>query len=145
LFKLWLRELETPLIPTELYNDALIAAQSPVNSLDIVGRLPVENRLVLNFVISFVQRFLQDEVVEFTKMTAENLGEWQKGLNATCTSVVRWLIAALIFAPNLLRTTSSSLHTVFTNSAYEARFVLNLLQHLDVKDGEGGGPLGLTA
>jgi hypothetical protein len=41
------------------------------------------------------------------------------------------LIVALVLAPNLLRTTSDSLATVFTNSAFESRFVLNLLEHLD--------------
>ena len=41
------------------------------------------------------------------------------------------LISALVLAPNLLRTTSDSLATVFTNSAFESKFVLNLLEHLD--------------
>jgi hypothetical protein len=34
-------------------------------------------------------------------------------------------------APNLLRTTSDVLVTVFTNSAFESQFVLNLLLHMD--------------
>ncbi len=37
---------------------------------------------------------------------------------------------ALILAPNILRTTSNHLETVFTNSSFESRFVLQLLENL---------------
>jgi hypothetical protein len=37
---------------------------------------------------------------------------------------------ALVLAPNILRTTSDSLVTVYTNSSFESRFVLCLLEHL---------------
>ena len=74
LFKLWLRELEEPVIPGDLYNAALIASKSTAESLNFVLRLPVFNRRVLLFVISFFQLFLRDDVVKTTKMTPQNLG-----------------------------------------------------------------------
>lgn len=74
LFKLWLRELEEPLIPTALYNDALIASKDYAQVVEIVQKLPVYNRRVLVFVVGFVQMFMQEKVVEKTKMGPINLG-----------------------------------------------------------------------
>jgi hypothetical protein len=75
LFKLWLRELQTPVVPTELYNQALAASKSPAECLGFVRRLPTYNKRVLVFVISFIQLFIKPEIVEITKMTTQNLGE----------------------------------------------------------------------
>lgn len=77
LFKLWLRELEEPLIPTALYNDALIASKDYRQVVEIVQKLPVYNRRVLVFVVSFVQIFIQEKVVEKTKMGPMNLGTFE--------------------------------------------------------------------
>lgn len=77
LFKLWLRELEEPLIPTALYNDALIASKDYQQVVEIVQKLPVYNRRVLVFVVSFVQIFIQEKVVEKTKMGPMNLGTFE--------------------------------------------------------------------
>lgn len=74
LFKLWLRELEEPLIPAALYNDALIASKDYQQVVEIVQKLPVYNRRVLVFVVSFVQIFIREKVVEKTKMGPMNLG-----------------------------------------------------------------------
>nr|ODN96050.1 hypothetical protein L204_03741 [Cryptococcus depauperatus CBS 7855] len=114
LLKLWLRELEEPIIPSSIYNDALIASRSYTEVLEVAKRLPVYNKRVLIFVISFVQMFLREEVMKTTKMGPMNL--------------------ALVVAPNILRTTSNSLVTVFTNSNFESRFVLQLLENM--KPGE---------
>nr|XP_018259661.1 uncharacterized protein I303_07729 [Kwoniella dejecticola CBS 10117]OBR81819.1 hypothetical protein I303_07729 [Kwoniella dejecticola CBS 10117] len=111
LFKLWLRELEDPIIPSALYNDALQASKTPEESIAFLERLPIYNRRVLLFVISFIQLFMDIEVIKQTKMTPGNL--------------------ALVMAPNILRTTSNSLITVFTNSSFESKFILQLLEHLD--------------
>ncbi|WVQ95503.1 hypothetical protein IAU59_002600 [Kwoniella sp. CBS 9459] len=111
LFKLWLRELEDPIVPSALYNEALLASKSATESIDFVSRLPTYNRRVLLFVVSFVQLFVGRSVVEKTKMTPGNL--------------------ALVIAPNILRTTSNSLVTVFTNSSFESKFILQLLENMD--------------
>lgn len=47
-------------------------------------------------------------------------------------------MVALVLAPNLLRTTSDSLVTVFTNSSFESNFVLQLLNHLRPEDVDPG-------
>lgn len=96
LFKLWLRELQDPLIPGELYNESISWAEDPQKVVEIVTRLPPINRRVVLFVISFLQNFLEERIMAVTKMTAANL--------------------ALIFAPNLLRCDSDSMSVVFTNA-----------------------------
>lgn len=42
--------------------------------------------------------------------------------------------AALVLAPNILRTTSDSLVTVYTNAAFESKWILTLLQALKKED-----------
>ncbi|KZS88649.1 hypothetical protein SISNIDRAFT_475905 [Sistotremastrum niveocremeum HHB9708] len=116
LLKLWLRELQYPLVPEELYNDCIQCAASaeankdPEECLSMISRLPTINRRVVLFVISFLQLFLEDKVQTATKMTAANL--------------------ALVMAPNLLRCNSDSMAVVFTNAQYEQIFVYNLLLYL---------------
>ncbi|BEI80235.1 hypothetical protein CcaverHIS002_0107640 [Cutaneotrichosporon cavernicola] len=111
LFKMWLRELEDPLIPTVMYETALEVSRSVDHTILFLKKLPNHNRRVLLFVISFIQLFLDPEVVAITKMTPRNL--------------------ALVLAPNILRTPDESLSAAFANSGYECQFVLNLLLHLD--------------
>ncbi|ORX41049.1 hypothetical protein BD324DRAFT_575172 [Kockovaella imperatae] len=116
LLKLWLRDLRDPVIPEDMYDDALIASKTPSQTLAFIDRLPLLNRRVLMFVISFFQLFLNPEVIDKTKMTIVNL--------------------SLVLAPNLLRTTSDQLVTVFTNSAFESKFALHLLEHLDTQSAD---------
>jgi hypothetical protein len=40
----------------------------------------------------------------------------------------------LVLAPNILRTTSEHLVTVFTNSSFESKFILQLLDNLHPED-----------
>ncbi|KAG8829254.1 hypothetical protein FRC17_006882, partial [Serendipita sp. 399] len=96
LLKLWLRELQDPLIPDELYNDCISCSEDPERVTQMVANLPSINRRVTLFVISFLQKFLDDRVTKLTKMTAVNL--------------------AVVFAPNLLRCASDSMAVVFTNA-----------------------------
>ncbi|KAN0135437.1 hypothetical protein V8E53_006716 [Lactarius tabidus] len=110
LFKLWLRELVDPLIPSEMYNDCIAFASDAEACCAAVERLPTANRRVVLFVISFLQLFLDDRVLAATKMTSANL--------------------ALVMAPNLLRCGSDSMAVVFNNAQYEQTFVHNLLLHL---------------
>lgn len=128
LFKQWLRELAVPLIPEDLYNAALSASKSTPDSLAFVARLPVIHRRVLVHVISFIQLFLDAKVIAETKMTPQNLGESGP---AAGLEPLDELTAALVLAPNILRTTSNHLETVFTNASFESSFVLRLLEHLE--------------
>lgn len=122
LFKLFLRDLESPLIPSDMYNEALEASRDADLAVSFVKRLPAYNRRVLLFVISFIQLFITPDTVKKTKMTSQNLGE------ATLLSL---LIAALVLAPNVLRTTSDSLVTVINNASFEAKLIHQLLLHAD--------------
>lgn len=124
LFKLWLRELQEPLIPADMYNACIQAAEDPEQVVELVKALPTNNRRVLLFVISFLQLFLPEGVQAVTKMTSANL--------------------ALVMAPNLLRCDSESMAVVFTNARcvvcalvgvadcirFEHIFVHHLLLHL---------------
>lgn len=96
LLKLWLRELCDPLVPEHLYDECIATAKEPERCVEMVGRLPTLNRRVICFVISFMQLFLEERVMEKTKMTAPNL--------------------ALVMAPNLLRCASDALSVVFVNA-----------------------------
>ncbi|KAG6378343.1 hypothetical protein JVT61DRAFT_14068 [Boletus reticuloceps] len=96
LLKLWLRELLDPLVPEELYNDCITAAADPTSCIAIIRRLPTINRRIVVFIISFLQLFLEEKVLDNTKMTAANM--------------------ALVMAPNLLRCNSDSMKIVFTNA-----------------------------
>ncbi|PVG01234.1 hypothetical protein CPB86DRAFT_773358 [Serendipita vermifera] len=111
LLKLWLRELQDPLIPDELYNACISCSEDPDKVTEMATVLPTINRRVLLFVVSFLQMFLDERVMKVTKMTAVNL--------------------AVIFAPNILRCNSDSMTVVFTNARYEQAFVHNLLLHLN--------------
>ncbi|CAE6493414.1 unnamed protein product [Rhizoctonia solani] len=110
LFKLWLRELQEPLIPSDMYNACIQAAEDPERVVALVKELPTNNRRVLLFVISFLQLFLSESVQSVTKMTSANM--------------------ALVMAPNLLRCDSESMAIVFTNARFEHMFVHHLLLHL---------------
>ena len=55
LLKLWLRELEEPVIPEDLYNEALQASRDPENSCALVQRLPPTERRVLIYIIGLLQ------------------------------------------------------------------------------------------
>lgn len=139
LFKLWLRELEEPLIPTALYNDALIASKDYRQVVEIVQKLPVYNRRVLVFVVSFVQIFIQEKVVEKTKMGPMNLGTFETlirsfSLRNRKKKLIGEKMKALVLAPNILRTIADSLVTVFTNSSFESKFMQQLLENM--KPGE---------
>lgn len=72
-----MRELDEPLVPSELYNEALAASKVTQQAIDFIHLLPNLNRRVLLFVISFFQQFMREEVMEVTKMTAQNLGMLQ--------------------------------------------------------------------
>ena len=55
LLKLWYRELYDPLIPTEFYTRCVDSYADPEAAVEIVGKLPELNRLVLTYLIWFLQ------------------------------------------------------------------------------------------
>uniref|UniRef100_A0A182KBJ9 Rho-GAP domain-containing protein n=1 Tax=Anopheles christyi TaxID=43041 RepID=A0A182KBJ9_9DIPT len=110
LLKLWYRELYDPLIPDELY-DSCVQTEDPAEAASIVEKLPKINRLVLTYLIHFLQQFSLPDVVANTKMDSSNL--------------------AMVFAPNLLRCQSQDPKIILENARKEMTFMRTLIQHMD--------------
>jgi hypothetical protein len=73
LFKSFFRELAEPLLPLSAYSKCLRAASDIVALNDIISNLPMLNRRVLAFLITFLQQFAQPEACEISKMNSANL------------------------------------------------------------------------
>ncbi|CAG9560291.1 unnamed protein product [Danaus chrysippus] len=111
LLKLWYRELYEPLIPDSLYS-ACVASGGDFPACErALQRLPPLNRLVLTYLISFLQQFTAPEVVSQTKMDSANL--------------------AMVFAPNCLRCTSQDPRVILENARKEMTFLKTLITNLD--------------
>ncbi|XP_045112239.1 serine-rich adhesin for platelets-like isoform X25 [Portunus trituberculatus] len=117
LLKLWYRELYEPLIPDSLYQAAINAHEDPQQAVALVNNLPEINRLVLSYLIRFLQYFAQPEIVAATKMDASNL--------------------AMVMAPNCLRCTSDDPRIIYENTRKEMAFIRTLIQNLDTAFMEG--------
>jgi len=81
LLKLWYRELYEPLIPDVLYNECVNHHDQPEKAVAIVKRLPELNRLVLSYLIRFLQvrstsRRCTNLIVLSTPPLRGNLLEW---------------------------------------------------------------------
>lgn len=110
LLKLWLRELDEPIITTEFYQDCIKAAKDAATATGIVERLPHINREVVKYLIKFLQQVGDPANQPVTKMTLDNL--------------------AMVFAPSFLRCPSENPQTIFENTRYEQDFTRTLLEHL---------------
>ncbi|XP_069674699.1 uncharacterized protein RhoGAP93B isoform X2 [Periplaneta americana] len=117
LLKLWYRELYEPLIPDSMYAECVNHHADPEMSVALVQRLPEINRLVLCYLIRFLQIFARTEVVQVTKMDASNL--------------------AMVMAPNCLRCMSEDPRIIFENARKEMAFIRTLIQSLDTSFMEG--------
>ncbi|XP_032704160.1 rho GTPase-activating protein 39 isoform X1 [Lontra canadensis] len=117
LLKLWYRELEEPLIPHEFYEQCIAHYENPEAAVAVVHALPRINRLVLCYLIRFLQVFVQPANVAVTKMDVSNL--------------------AMVMAPNCLRCRSDDPRVIFENTRKEMSFLRVLIQHLDTSFMEG--------
>ncbi|XP_044100635.1 rho GTPase-activating protein 39 isoform X2 [Neovison vison] len=117
LLKLWYRELEEPLIPHEFYERCIAHYENPEAAVAVVHALPRINRLVLCYLIRFLQVFVQPANVAVTKMDVSNL--------------------AMVMAPNCLRCRSDDPRVIFENTRKEMSFLRVLIQHLDTSFMEG--------
>ncbi|GAU89076.1 hypothetical protein RvY_01671 [Ramazzottius varieornatus] len=111
LLKLWYRELYEPLIPASVYDLCVQNCNNSNVALRIVDQLPHINRLVLTYLIRFLQEFSEPENAAVTKMDAANL--------------------AMVMAPNCLRCMSDDPQVIFENTRKEMAFIRTLMQHLD--------------
>ncbi|XP_016321810.1 rho GTPase-activating protein 39 [Sinocyclocheilus anshuiensis] len=117
LLKLWYRELEEPVIPHEFYEQCVMNYDSPAAAVDVVLNLPHINKLVLCYLIRFLQVFAQASSVSMTKMDVSNL--------------------AMVMAPNCLRCQSDDPRVIFENTRKEMSFMRILIQHLDTSFMDG--------
>uniref|UniRef100_A0A8C4YBW5 Rho GTPase-activating protein 39 n=1 Tax=Gopherus evgoodei TaxID=1825980 RepID=A0A8C4YBW5_9SAUR len=111
LLKLWYRELEEPVIPQQFYRECISNYENPAAAVAVVQLLPELNRLVLCYLIHFLQIFAQPSNVGKTKMDVNNL--------------------AMVMAPNCLRCQSDDPRVIFENTRKEMSFVRMLIVHLD--------------
>eukprot|EP01130_Rhizamoeba_saxonica_P011677 TRINITY_DN485_c0_g1_i1.p1 TRINITY_DN485_c0_g1~~TRINITY_DN485_c0_g1_i1.p1 ORF type:complete len:399 (-),score=81.40 TRINITY_DN485_c0_g1_i1:37-1233(-) len=112
LLKLWMRELEKPIIPEEKYLDAIAAAQneSVEDALKIYKKLPKLYRRVVRFVVNYLRHMAKEENVPVTKMSIANL--------------------SMVFAPNFLRCPSEDPSVIFTTQKHQQTFVRLLIENL---------------
>jgi hypothetical protein len=73
LFKIFFRDLQSPLIPFTSHFDCIRSANDIVSLNDIIANLPLLNRRVLAFLITFLQLFAKPEASKMSKMTSANL------------------------------------------------------------------------
>lgn len=118
LLKLWYRELYEPLIPYEFYYECVENFEDPEAVVEIVSRLPSINRIVLLYLVRFLQVFAAPQNVQATRMDVNNL--------------------SMVMAPNFLRCqTTTDPKIVFENARKEMSFVRTLIQRLDTSEMEG--------
>ncbi|XP_041103254.1 rho GTPase-activating protein 39-like isoform X2 [Polyodon spathula] len=117
LLKLWYRELEEPLIPHEYYDECITHYEDPEAAVQVVHSLPEINKLVLCYLIRFLQVFGQPDNVSITKMDVNNL--------------------AMVMAPNCLRCQSDDPRIIFENTRKEMSFIRVLVQHMDTSFMDG--------
>ncbi|CAM1309105.1 ARHGAP39 (predicted) [Pycnogonum litorale] len=117
LLKLWYRELYEPLIPSSSYEECIQNHSDPEAAIRIIHNLPEMNKLVLAYLVRFLQVFAADENSSVTKMDSNNL--------------------AMVMAPNCLRCMSDDPRVIFENTRKEMSFIRTLIQHLDTSFMEG--------
>nr|XP_046209445.1 rho GTPase-activating protein 39-like isoform X2 [Oncorhynchus gorbuscha] len=117
LLKFWYRELDEPLIPHAFYEECITHYDDPEAAVNVVMALPHINKLVLCYLIRFLQVFGQPTNVVITKMDVNNL--------------------AMVMAPNCLRCQSDDPRIIFENTRKEMSFIRVLIQRLDTSFMDG--------
>lgn len=145
------RELYEPLIPDSLYSDCVTHHDDPELALAIVQRLPNINKLVLCYLVRFLQVSVQAVSVKTVKSLFQEL--------LLCLLVFYYSHAfplqifsrdevvqvtkmdasnlATVMAPNCLRCTSQDPRVIFDNARKEMSFIKTLIQSLDTSFMEG--------
>ena len=116
ILKQWYREMPVPIIPFELYKECLNCCDDATQAIEIIEfKLPQLNKLVIGYLIRFLQVFCAKQNVELTKMDSNNV--------------------SMVWAPNLIRQQKNNLPTdpseIFDNTRREMSFIRTLIQSLD--------------
>ncbi|XP_068704201.1 rho GTPase-activating protein 39-like isoform X1 [Montipora foliosa] len=117
LLKLWFRELHEPLIPEQFYEECVNNCDDPTVAVALAMSLPEVNKLVLSYLIRFLQIFSLPNMCSVTKMDVNNL--------------------SMVWAPNCLRCPSDDPKEIFENTRKEMTFIRTLLRSLDASFMEG--------
>ena len=149
LLKLWYRELEEPLIPHEFYEQCIAHYESPEAAVAVVHALPRINRLVLCYLIRFLQVVGAPAPRPLTGPPSPPLEPGRPAL--PCPPPVQVFVQpanvavtkmdvsnlAMVMAPNCLRCRSDDPRVIFENTRKEMSFLRVLIQHLDTSFMEG--------
>ena len=110
LLKLWMRELEKPIVPTNMYDDAIESAKADDHdkSVKLANSLPDINKRVAFYMIQYLRDLAKPENVPHTKMGVPNL--------------------AMVFAPNFLRCPSEDPSVIFSTQKHQQTFVKHLIE-----------------
>lgn len=110
LLKLWMRELEKPIVPSSLYDDAVAAAKADdvAASIAVAEKLPSLNKRVAFYMVGYLRDMAVPENVPLTKMSVINL--------------------AMVFAPNFLRCPSEDPSVIFSTQKHQQTFVKHLIE-----------------
>jgi len=100
-----------------MYNEAIRCGEDAALARNVVARLPDLHKIVITFLIRFLQVFASSEIVATTKMDASNL--------------------SMVFAPNFLRCPSKDPSVIMENTRKEMAFVKTLIHSLDTTTMEG--------
>lgn len=120
--KLWFRELAEPLIPEDLYDECVNSSKDIPASLAAVAKMPPLNKLLLTYIVRFLQVIGKPENHDVTKMNLENL--------------------SMVWAPNFLRCPSDDPLQILQFAKREMTFTRNLVQKLDTTAAKDLGNLG---
>lgn len=110
LLKMWVRELEEPIIPNSFYTRCLEISQVQA-AMNVVDELPELNRRCLKYLAKYLQIVGDPANQPKTKMSVSNL--------------------AIVFAPNVLRCPSDNPLVILQNAKKEQRFVKIIVNYLD--------------
>jgi len=110
LLKFWMRELEEPIIPGNLYDEAIDSARNDEEekSRDLIKQLPDINKTVVEYVIQYLKAMADPDFVPITKMSVTNL--------------------SMVFAPNFLRCPSADPSVILDTQKYQQNFVKHLIE-----------------
>ena len=110
LFKFVLRSFPEPLVPNNLYDEAI---SEPVTSFEVFNKLPELSRIVAGFVIRYLREYyMTPESVKATQMTTDNI--------------------ATVFFPCFMKNPSNDLQEVMKHMDQEKTWVKKCLTSLDV-------------
>jgi len=111
LLKLWMRELEEPIVSSELYEDAINCAKNEDSkgSVKLVKNITELHRKVMEYIIQYLRCIANPDFETITKMSVINL--------------------SMVFAPNILRCPSPDPAVILDTQKYQQTFVRHLIEN----------------